>query len=349
MSDAGPAVVWRSDDELVVGETPYVLMERVADADLDDELKLYKPRIMLECFDPVIAEFQGANIVEIGILYGGSTAYFAQRCRPRRLVALDRSEERVERLDRFLDAHGLHDRVGLHYGVDQADRQRLASIAAHEFGDEPIDLVIDDASHRYGPTVASFETLFPLLRPGGLYLIEDWTADDWLSVSFAAIVEHVDPMPRAICEQWLAAMFRQPDNLIAQVFERWILRAITDSAQPHHEAVERWCADLRRPGASEDATLVDERIRARVARGGAEVAGPTLGTLGLQLLLAVKGLCGSIASVTVTPWWIAVRRGGPIDAATFTVESIGQDRLDVVTNFVAPNRGEGGAAVSSVP
>jgi hypothetical protein len=34
--------------------------------------------------------------------------------------------------------------------------------------------VIDDASHIYEPTRASFETLFPYLRPGGLYIIEDW-------------------------------------------------------------------------------------------------------------------------------------------------------------------------------
>ena len=34
--------------------------------------------------------------------------------------------------------------------------------------------MIDDASHLYEPSLASFETLFPLLRPGGTYIIEDW-------------------------------------------------------------------------------------------------------------------------------------------------------------------------------
>lgn len=34
--------------------------------------------------------------------------------------------------------------------------------------------MIDDASHLYRQTRASFEALFPLLRPGGLYIIEDW-------------------------------------------------------------------------------------------------------------------------------------------------------------------------------
>lgn len=31
------------------------------------------------------------------------------------------------------------------------------------------------ASHAYEETKASFEFLFPLLSPGGVYLIEDWS------------------------------------------------------------------------------------------------------------------------------------------------------------------------------
>src|SRR5207237_7250205 len=46
--------------------------------------------------------------------------------------------------------------------------------------DGPLDLVIDDASHQYEPTRSSFETLFPLLRTGGLYIIEDWAWAHWV-------------------------------------------------------------------------------------------------------------------------------------------------------------------------
>ena len=34
--------------------------------------------------------------------------------------------------------------------------------------------MIDDASHKYVQTVASFDTLFPVVRPGGWYVVEDW-------------------------------------------------------------------------------------------------------------------------------------------------------------------------------
>jgi hypothetical protein len=57
--------------------------------------------------------------------------------------------------------------------VNQEDREAVREIAEHEF-DAPLDLVIDDASHLYEPTRTSFDALFPLLRPGGLYIVEDW-------------------------------------------------------------------------------------------------------------------------------------------------------------------------------
>jgi len=65
------------------------------------------------------------------------------------------------------------------FGVDQGDAEALRAILAREFGDEPIDAVIDDASHPYGPTKASFNVLFPRLRTGGAYFLEDWGWAHW--------------------------------------------------------------------------------------------------------------------------------------------------------------------------
>jgi hypothetical protein len=58
--------------------------------------------------------------------------------------------------------------------VDQTDRPRLAEIVEAEFEGAALDLVVDDCSHLYEPTRASFNELFPRLRPGGAYVIEDW-------------------------------------------------------------------------------------------------------------------------------------------------------------------------------
>jgi predicted O-methyltransferase YrrM len=121
--------------------------------------------------------FDAKHIVEIGIWDGGSTAFWNELFQPNKLVALDflsRGDSPYFR--RYVASRRLQHRVKTYWGVDQADALTVRRIVRTEFGSEPLDLVIDDASHLYEQTKASFETLFPLLRPGGLYIIEDW---DW--------------------------------------------------------------------------------------------------------------------------------------------------------------------------
>ena len=65
--------------------------------------------------------------------------------------------------------------MATYYGVDQADTHKLADILAHEYHGDPLDLVIDDASHLIEETRRSFNFLFPHLSPGGAYVIEDWS------------------------------------------------------------------------------------------------------------------------------------------------------------------------------
>jgi len=69
----------------------------------------------------------------------------------------------------------------------------MTGILEKEFS-EPIDLVVDDASHCYEETKATFEIVFPYIRPGGIYVIEDWAwahvpegqrSDHYLSHRFA--------------------------------------------------------------------------------------------------------------------------------------------------------------------
>jgi hypothetical protein len=45
----------------------------------------------------------------------------------------------------------------------------------------PLDIVIDDGSHRNEHVIRSFELLFPYLREGGMYVIEDTQTSYWPS------------------------------------------------------------------------------------------------------------------------------------------------------------------------
>src|SRR5262249_33219395 len=113
---------------------------------------------------------------------GGSVAFWHELLRPRKHVALDlRDREDNPYFRRYVESRGLSGRIETYWKTDQADQARLREIVARGF-DGPLDLVIDDASHLYGPTRASFEVLFPMLVPGGLYIIEDWAWGHWPGV-----------------------------------------------------------------------------------------------------------------------------------------------------------------------
>jgi len=132
---------------------------------------------LVDRYRTLCEEISGGTIVELGIAEGGSTALLALLAQPTLLVAIDLEPERLKALDDFIDQRRLQDIVRPLFGVDQADRERLRQLVDEELRGVPLDLVIDDCSHQFRPTRASFEALFPRLRPGGRYVIEDWNAD----------------------------------------------------------------------------------------------------------------------------------------------------------------------------
>ncbi len=143
----------------------------------DKALRLAKHAPFVSAQDHFFSE-RGTSakaIFELGIWDGGSTAFWFEYFQPDKLVAVDflDREDDPEFLA-YVNRKDAGARLKTYWRTDQSDRKRLAEIVAEEFGETPLDLVIDDASHELHATKASFETLFPLLRPGGLYIIEDW-------------------------------------------------------------------------------------------------------------------------------------------------------------------------------
>jgi cephalosporin hydroxylase len=154
---------------------------------------ILKDPALVEEYLEIVRRFQGENLVELGIASGGSVALTALVATPGKLVAIDLDPDRVHPLDELIAERGIGDRVRVYYGIDQADQMRLADIVQDEFGEEPLGLVIDDASHLLPQTRASFETLFPRLRPGGLFVIEDWNHQHLLSRGLSAALATPSP------------------------------------------------------------------------------------------------------------------------------------------------------------
>lgn len=176
-------LVWQSDRMLLNNLVFRLEPCREAYWDLGDNCFLFhktKPLVdQYEKFWSSRPQFHPQNLMELGIWDGGSIAFWFEYFQPARHVGVDlqkRSDSNYFR--RYIAERRLEARIKTHWSTNQTDGQKLRAIVDKEFGSS-LDLVIDDASHLYEPTKQSFETLFPFLRPGGLYVIEDWAWAHW--------------------------------------------------------------------------------------------------------------------------------------------------------------------------
>ena len=116
-------------------------------------------------YERLLAPFRerNFNLVEIGIQRGASLAlwhaYFARAT----IIGVDIAD---------VCRQYARGRIKVAIG-SQADAVFLSGLAA----EYPPTVVIDDGSHKPEHQLFSFEHLFPLLRPGGCYIIEDVAVD----------------------------------------------------------------------------------------------------------------------------------------------------------------------------
>jgi hypothetical protein len=128
------------------------------------------------------------------------------------LIGVELDHGPVPALDAFIAERGLGERVHVHYGVDQADASTLRDVVGRHLGSGGLDLVIDDASHLLGPSQISFNTLFPYLRPGGVYIIEDWS---WAHTTWLDPLPTETPLTRLVFDITMALPSRP--GLIAEL------------------------------------------------------------------------------------------------------------------------------------
>jgi hypothetical protein len=100
------------------------------------------------------------KILEIGI-FGGASLQMWRDYFPNAVI---------HGLDIRLPPRPLGDRIVLHEG-DQTDRSRLAALVAECGWD--FDLIIDDGGHTMDQQQIALGALFPVLRPGGTFIMED--------------------------------------------------------------------------------------------------------------------------------------------------------------------------------
>lgn len=134
----------------------------------------HKDRRFLSALNATFDRVAPKRMVELGVLHGGSTIYWMERYQPDRLAAFDLAPG-APFLEQYLARHELTDRVQTHFGVAQEDAEAVRASVVNDFAGKSVDTVIDDASHQFQQTRATVETLLPFIRPGGAYVIEDWS------------------------------------------------------------------------------------------------------------------------------------------------------------------------------
>jgi cephalosporin hydroxylase len=116
-----------------------------------------------------LKRFRGraVKVVEFGVSLGGSAQMWREYFGPRaQLYGIDR-----DRRCKQWEAPWFQVFIG-----DQADRAFLHQVA-QQIG--RVDIVIDDGGHHPDQQIATFEEFYPLIKPGGVFLIEDLHTSYW--------------------------------------------------------------------------------------------------------------------------------------------------------------------------
>lgn len=252
--------MWESESNFRLNGTPFHCAYPSMNPP-DGYQPILKAPDMVAPYEEIISELRPQRIVELGIRRGGSTALLYELAREsiERLVAFELDPTPAGALQRFIEAGSLDNVIRPHYGVDQADRVRVAELVASGFGAEPIDLVVDDASHLYGPSLASFETLFPLVRPGGVYIIEDWTANCFkLNRTAEAMKTLPQDQTEALAEYLATHLSDSPSirlqrsKLLALLSLQFVLMRATETEVIEEVTVDRYWTLVRRGTAELD-------------------------------------------------------------------------------------------------
>jgi SAM-dependent methyltransferase len=112
------------------------------------------------------------TLLELGVHGGTSLKTFAGYFPNGKIIGVDIKDDGLD----FTDFPNIVFTRG-----DQRKAEELGAICAAHAPDG-LDVIIDDAAHYGTWSLAAYTALFPHLKPGGLYFIEDWTTgywDDW--------------------------------------------------------------------------------------------------------------------------------------------------------------------------
>jgi hypothetical protein len=143
-----------------------------------DQFVFLKNRPFLESYQSLFELMVPSKILEVGIFHGAGAAFYDLLLQPEKIVCVDQVAA-APVLAHYAKTRGREHIISNYFGANQADKPAMQHIVRTEFPQRDIDLVIDDASHQYLNSRATFEAVFPYVRKGGMYVVEDWAWAHW--------------------------------------------------------------------------------------------------------------------------------------------------------------------------
>ncbi len=293
-----PEPVWINEHRLELEGARFVAAAVPLGAEADEFVIIKSPHLVRRNL-ALLVEEQPRRIVELGIKAGGSTALIALAASPELLFAADLETEAPPLLEQLIESRGLSTSLVTAFGLDQGDRQALASTVDQHLAKQAIDLVIDDASHILGPTTTSFEVLFPRLRAGGLYVIEDWSSECLAAKELARVLPvGTDTADRIGALNHVLHILNAPDHELPPE----VLASITEVASQDPDAGSKHSLFER---------LVHAVAYADVSglRDASLPPSRPLADLAVTLTMIAATSPEVIANVTADADWLSVRRG----------------------------------------
>jgi demethylmacrocin O-methyltransferase len=123
-------------------------------------------------FQPI--KHKRLNLLEIGV---GGYEHRKRGGRSLRMWKAYFRKSRIVGIDIYDKTHFREKRIDIRQ-CDQTDSEALRNLS-NEYGG--FDIVIDDGSHMNEHVIKTFNVLFPLLRPDGIYAVEDLQTAYWPS------------------------------------------------------------------------------------------------------------------------------------------------------------------------
>lgn len=120
-------------------------------------------------YDKILSQYRESftSIMEIGVAQGQSTKMWADYFPNATIYGAD-----IDKTSVVCESYS--SRIKFHL-LDQRIEAQLKNM--EQFG--PYDLIIDDGNHFWMEQILTFKTLFPYVKSGGIYIVEDTTTSYW--------------------------------------------------------------------------------------------------------------------------------------------------------------------------